>query len=655
MNNINRLAAIAAAAMLLALIAPSSSTAADTPVAVSIPDCGALPGETTSVAIVIHNVSNIMTGEINLTYDASVVHVTSVQDSDFDMLTVNMQNASGYTRIGGWQFSSPPMNGTITLATVTLKATGDEGDRSPLAFAKIELINESDVILPDEPVNGTFTIPDGTAPRITDGSPATATAGETYTFAATVTDNDAVADVTVEYWNMTGHHVNRSMDKNGNSYQYTVDVPPATEQLHYIIAASDASGNWNSTSGDVTVTDDMPPSISDISANPVSQQPGGTVNITCTASDNVQVQDVTVNITHPDSSTEIVAMSRVPDTPTYYHEAAYTTTGEHRFHIWASDGSNSATSTVHTFEIIPQHTLHTTVMPAGAGTIDLQPDGGTYPEDTTVTVTASPSQGYTFHQWSGDASGGSTTMQVTMTRDISLTAHFTEAPSPPPENQPPSVSLDTPADGATVTGNVTIEGTASDSDGSVTSVDISIDGGGWQTATGTSDWSYTWNTSSVANGDHVIRARSYDGENYSDVAAVPVEVSNNHPPAVTITTPPPGTTVNEAVLVRGNASDPDGNTSITKVEVKIGNQSWTTADGIENWACPLEPETLSEGACTIQARAYDGTSYSDITSITVTIDTAGESSSGVGMLLPILAIVAAIAAAIIILLLRRGT
>ncbi len=53
--------------------------------------------------------------------------------------------------------------------------------------------------------------------------------------------------------------------------------------------------------------------------------------------------------------------------------------------------------------------------------------------------------------------------------------------------QPPSVSITSPANGATVSGTITVSGTASDAVG-VSSVQLQVDGGAFSSASGTSNW-----------------------------------------------------------------------------------------------------------------------------------------------------------------------
>jgi uncharacterized repeat protein (TIGR02543 family) len=81
--------------------------------------------------------------------------------------------------------------------------------------------------------------------------------------------------------------------------------------------------------------------------------------------------------------------------------------------------SNTATITV----MVPQqYTLTTSVNPSGAGTVS---GAGTYDQGTDVRVTATPNPGYTFSFWSGDASGNSNPITITMDRNKNIAANFT--------------------------------------------------------------------------------------------------------------------------------------------------------------------------------------------------------------------------------------
>ncbi len=95
-----------------------------------------------------------------------------------------------------------------------------------------------------------------------------------------------------------------------------------------------------------------------------------------------------------------------------------------------------------------------------------------------------------------------------------------------PGNAPPTCAILSPVANATVTGVVEVRGTASDSDGAVRSVEASVDEGSWLQVNGTSSWNYSWDTTRLANGQHTIRLRAYDGEVYSPIVSVTVSVSN---------------------------------------------------------------------------------------------------------------------------------
>jgi alpha-glucosidase (family GH31 glycosyl hydrolase) len=94
------------------------------------------------------------------------------------------------------------------------------------------------------------------------------------------------------------------------------------------------------------------------------------------------------------------------------------------------------------------------------------------------------------------------------------------------ESIPPTVAISAPADGFTVTGIVSVSGTASDNV-AVAKVEVSIDGGGWSLASGTTNWSFSLDTQSLVNGLHSISARATDGSsNVSSLPSVSVRIIN---------------------------------------------------------------------------------------------------------------------------------
>ncbi|MCK4614000.1 MAG: hypothetical protein KAU14_04280, partial [Thermoplasmata archaeon] len=95
-----------------------------------------------------------------------------------------------------------------------------------------------------------------------------------------------------------------------------------------------------------------------------------------------------------------------------------------------------------------------------------------------------------------------------------------------PPNQKPTVTITSPENGSKVKGNITINGSASDEDGTIDKVEISINGGEWIAVTGTDSWSYEWGTTKIKNGEYIIRIRSYDGTNYSEEQSVNIKVEN---------------------------------------------------------------------------------------------------------------------------------
>ncbi len=101
------------------------------------------------------------------------------------------------------------------------------------------------------------------------------------------------------------------------------------------------------------------------------------------------------------------------------------------FHHWsggASGSSNPLTITMNTDKKVTAHfvkakyTLSTSTNPVGSGSIEV--DKATYWYGTQVTLTATPSPDYQFDYWSGDASGTSSSITITMGSNKSVVANF---------------------------------------------------------------------------------------------------------------------------------------------------------------------------------------------------------------------------------------
>src|SRR5207249_11021794 len=142
-------------------------------------------------------------------------------------------------------------------------------------------------------------------------------------------------------------------------------------------------------------------------------------------------------------------------------------------------------------------------------------------------------------------------------------------PPPPPDTTPPAVSITAPANGATVSGSVTVTASASDNVG-VTAVTISVDGT-TLCVDNPASYSCSWDTTTTTNASHTISATATDAAGNTGTApVVSVTVSNvppdTTPPTISITAPATPATVSGTVSVTASASD---NRDVTPVTIFI--------------------------------------------------------------------------------------
>ena len=74
-------------------------------------------------------------------------------------------------------------------------------------------------------------------------------------------------------------------------------------------------------------------------------------------------------------------------------------------------------------------------------------------------------------------------------------------------------NINSPLNGENVTDIIEITGTASSTSGSIDSIEVKIDNGDWQIATGTDSWDFKWDTKKDPDGNHFIQVKAISDDN----------------------------------------------------------------------------------------------------------------------------------------------
>ena len=191
-------------------------------------------------------------------------------------------------------------------------------------------------------------------------------------------------------------------------------------------------------------------------------------------------------------------------------------------------------------------------------------------------------------------------------------------------DDPPTVAITAPGDGATVLGAaVNITADASDDD-SVTQVDFYIDdtdGSGVPLATDTTaPYSCTWDSTAVTDGAHNITAKATDSIAQTNLDTIGVTVDNiDDPPTVSITNPGDGDTVKGTITITADASDDD---SVNQVEFFYDSSSiGVDSNGADGWSTDWNTTGVGDGPYDIKATATDTKPQTaDSATIGVTVD-----------------------------------
>jgi hypothetical protein len=239
---------------------------------------------------------------------------------------------------------------------------------------------------------------------------------------------------------------------------------------------------------------------------------------------------------------------------------------------------------------------------------------------------------------SGLASGSHTlVVEVTGTQNaasgganVLVDAFDVTGSTPSSDTSPPTVSITSPASGATVSGTTTVSASASDNVG-VAGVLFFVDGSAIGAEDTTSPYSVSWNTTTVANGSHSLTARARDAAGNSTTSgAVTVTVSNaapsdTTPPTVSITSPASGATVSGTTTVSASASD---NVGVAGVLFFVDGSAIGAEDTTSPYSASWNTTTVANGSHSLTARARDAAGNSTTSgAVTVTVSNASSGTT----------------------------
>jgi len=110
---------------------------------------------------------------------------------------------------------------------------------------------------------------------------------------------------------------------------------------------------------------------------------------------------------------------------------------------------------------------------------------------------------------------------------------------PPADTTPPTVSISSPSAGATVSGTISLTASATDN-AAIANVQFQIDNSNFNGPLTASPYTKSWDTTTIANGAHTIKAIATDTSGNQASASVTVNVSNATAPPPPPPPPAPG-------------------------------------------------------------------------------------------------------------------
>ncbi len=413
--------------------------------------------------------------------------------------------------------------------------TGSFDDGYPLVIREDGLPNELRVILYEDGVQ-VYPSEGGVADTIPPSAPTNLVATAVTPTSVALAWQPATDNVGIDHYEVRRDGIAIGTTASATTF---LDVDVSRNQtLTYTVVAVDAAGNVSAPSNALVITTPIVADVTPPSAptNLVATLAGDDVALSWTAStDNVGVVAYVIERDGADIATSTTTSYLDPDRPP---------SATHRYVVYAEDaagnrsvGSNIVTITIPGTPDTQPPTAPTNLKATVAG------------NDVTLTWGAS-SDNIGVTSYVGKRSGvdiatvtGLTYLDIDVAAGVThtYTVHAKDAAgnqSAPSNSVPvfigdttlPTVSIDAPADSATVTGTVTVEMSAGDDVG-VSSVALKLDGATIATLS-TPPYHHEWDTTTSSDGAHTLTAVATDtAGNIATSTAVDVTVDNPEPQA----------------------------------------------------------------------------------------------------------------------------
>ena len=170
--------------------------------------------------------------------------------------------------------------------------------------------------------------------------------------------------------------------------------------------------------------------------------------------------------------------------------------------------------------------------------------------------------------------------------------------------EPIKLTVNNLINGTIIDESILIHGYAEKLNAEISRVQVKIDDGKWENATGTEEWEYMLNIDSLENGPHILHFRCFDDNENKSIIRNFIVKKISEKPTVSISNLDNSETVSKFFTIKGTATS--ATEEIERVEIKIGDESnWTIVNGTNNWNFTWNTSSVKNGICDIYVRSND--------------------------------------------------